>query len=172
MLARKNECCQEHFNIAVAFRNIQIGKNTIWAIRRRVLNWFWRSSEFCDMQWKCFLILAFFINRDIEFAIRYGNLHYESQATIHGHLMTRCLLQCFESNKNKFRWVNVSIKDRLIKIYHLVFEWWQLRNASKWIFDMFFANSVHEIYYFLKIQHIYWNTGKLYLISKSNWIMK
>ena len=118
-------------------KNIQIGKNTISAIRRRLLNWFWRSSEFCDMQWKSFLILAFFINRDIEFEIRHGNLHYESQAIIHGHLMFRCVLQCFEWNNNKLTWVNVSIKDSFIKIYHLVFESWELRNASKWIFDMF-----------------------------------
>ena len=145
LLARKNECCQEHFNIALSFKNknIQIGKNTIWAIRRSILNWFWRSSEFCDMQWKSFLILAFFINRDIEFEIRHGNLHYESQAIIHGHLMTRCILQCFERNNDKFRWVNVSIKDRLIKIYHLIFELWELRNAPEGIFDMISLRKTH-----------------------------
>ena len=99
-------------------KNIQIAENTIWDLRTRVPNWFWRSSEFRDMQWKYFLILAFFINRDIKFAIRHDNLHHESKFIINGHLMTRCILRCFERNNNKFRWVNVSIKDRLIGVYH------------------------------------------------------
>ena len=126
ILKNKSDCLLEKMNAAKSIsillshsnKNIQIGKNTIWAIRRSVLNWFWRSSEFCDMQWKSFLILAFFINRDIKFAIRHDNLHHESQVIINGHLMTRCILRCFERNNNKLRWVNVSIKDRYIEIYH------------------------------------------------------
>ena len=126
ILKNKSDCLLEKMNAAKSIsillshsnKNIQIGKNTIWAIRRSVLNWFWRSSEFCDMQWKYFLILAFFINRDIKFAIRHDNLHHESQVIINGHLMTRCILRCFERNNNKLRWVNVSIKDRYIEIYH------------------------------------------------------
>ena len=149
----KCDCFLEKMSVAKSIwillylsKNIQIAENTIWDLRTRAPNWFWRSSEFRDMQWKYFLILAFFINRDIKFAIRHDNLHHESQVIIIGHLMTRCILRCFERNNNKSIWVNVSIKDRYIEIYrwysNYLIKYSILLKLYTWTL-IFFRNSTH-----------------------------